>query len=247
MSVMKSISYLIGLLSIVILASCRTNYNVQSNHSQPPNDGDKIKLSFSEGINNNYKDFEKLGYQPRTKIPDFTLFSPDGVKFRLAEVLAKGKPVVLITGSYTCDISRHNIGDINTITARYKDKLSTYVVYTIEAHPSDVASPYSKNNRIDLAQANIREHIDAQQAKTYSERKAIAKKWQQQNSILAPVLVDNPTNDFWLAFGQAPNMAYLIEPDGTVYYKQAWFKYVSLDNAIKDLLQGRPKNHISTR
>ncbi|QMW00174.1 hypothetical protein [Spirosoma foliorum] len=170
------------------------------------------------------------------------MYSPEGKKFTLSEVLAIKKPLLLISGSYTCDISRHNIADINALAGKYKDKVSIYMVYTIDAHPSDVASPYSKNNKIEIAPANVREHVEAQQPKTYGERKSLAKKWQQQNYILAPVLVDNPTNDFWLSFGQAPNMAYLIDPNGTVYFKQAWLKYVALDNTIKDWLRSHPQS-----
>ena len=231
-------SYVSGFLLLFILTSCRTTYNSHNSTTRPPSDADKINMAVSDGIKSNFKDFEKLGYQKGDKIPNLTLYSLDGSKFTLSEALANGKPVLLITGSYTCDISRHNIPDINALAGKYKDKLSIYLVYTIDAHPSDVPSPYSKNNKVEIAQANVREHIEASQPKTYGERKTLAKKWQQQNYISAPVLVDNPTNDFWLSFGQAPNMAYLIEPGGSVYYKQAWLKYVSLDNSIKDWLHG---------
>ncbi|MBD2699873.1 hypothetical protein IC229_04450 [Spirosoma sp. BT702] len=234
---MKLISYLFSLLLVATLCSCQTSYNVSRGNSQLPKDEATVNLPVSEGIKNNYRDFEKLGYQKGAKISDLTLYSPDGVKFNTSEILAKGKPLLLISGSYTCDISRHNLLDVNALTARYKDKASIYLIYTIDAHPSDVASPYSQTNQVSLAKDNIREHIEAKQAKTYGERKTLAQKWKQQNNILAPVVVDKPTNDFWLAYGQAPNMAYFIEPDGTVFYKQAWFKYVNLDNAIKEWLR----------
>ncbi|UFH54373.1 deiodinase-like protein [Spirosoma sp. KNUC1025] len=244
---MKSISYLLSLLLVTTLSSCRTSYNTAKNANPIPGDATTITLPVSEGIKNNYRNFEKLGYQKGAKVPDLTLYSPEGEKFTLSDVLAKNKPILLISGSYTCDISRHNLANINALTAKYTDKISTYIVYTIDAHPMDMSSPYSQTNQISLAKENVREHIEAKQPRTYGERKALAQKWKQQNGILAPVLVDKPTNDFWVSFGQAPNMAYLIEPDGTVYVKQTWFKYINLDNAIKEWLNGHPKEHVSTR
>ncbi|CAN5578461.1 hypothetical protein BH09BAC4_BH09BAC4_25000 [soil metagenome] len=242
---MKQLSYLIGLLSIATLSSCHTSYTAHNSHQELPTDVAKIDLPLSEGIKNNYKDFVKLGYQKGDKIKDITFLSTDGTKLSLSGILENDKPLLLVSGSYTCDISRLNIPDINALTARYRDKVNIYLVYTIDAHPSDTISPYSKNNRIEIASANVRDHIEAKQAKTYGERKLLAKKWQQKNALLAPVLVDNPTNDFWLAFGQAPNMAYLIEPDGTVYFKQAWFKFPDLDDSIKGLLRNQQKSSTS--
>ena len=238
---MKSTSYLSGLLLLFLLTSCATSHTTQNSHKLSLTDGSKIDLPLSEGINNNYKDFNKLGYQKGNKIQDITLLSVNGEKVSFSNVMANSKPLILISGSYTCDISRRNIPDINALTARYKDRANVYLVYTIDAHPSDVVSPYSQHNRIEIAPANTRDQIEANQPKTYGERKLLAKKWQQRNNLLAPVLVDNPTNDFWLAFGQAPNMAYLINPDGTVYYKQAWFKFVDLDASVKDWFSNQPK------
>ncbi|WP_157815998.1 TlpA family protein disulfide reductase [Spirosoma pollinicola] len=244
---MKSISCLLGLLAFAALTSCHTSHTTVNTNSQKklPSDAAKIDLPVSEGIKDNFTNFVKLGYQKGEKVNDFTLYSLDGTKYSLSEILTSNKPLLLISGSYTCDISRRNMPDINLLTARYKGKINTYIVYTIDAHPSDIASPYSANNRVDIASANTRDHIEAQQAKTYGERKVLAKKWQQQNALTVPVLVDTPTNDFWLAFGQAPNMAYLINPDGTVYYKQVWFKFSDLDDSIRNWLHTQPKNTTS--
>ncbi|AKD54710.1 deiodinase-like protein [Spirosoma radiotolerans] len=242
---MTLISYLSGLLLLLSLSSCSTNHITQNNQKQSLTDGAKVDLPLSAGINNNYRDFNKIGYQKGDKIKNVTLLSIDGETVNFAKVMANNKPLLLISGSYTCDISRRNIPDINALTVRYKDRANVYLVYTIDAHPSDVVSPYSKNNRIEIAPANTRDQVEASQPKTYSERKLLARKWQQRNNLLAPVLVDNPTNDFWLAFGQAPNMAFLINPDGTVYYKQVWFKFVDLNESLKGWFSNQSKNTTS--
>ena len=238
---MNLLGYLTGLLLVAALSDCQPNTSTHT-QAKPPSDVAKVSLPRSEGIKNHYKNFDKLGYRKGNKIKNFTFFSPNGDTFSLADILESNKPLLLISGSYTCDVSRYNIPDINAITAKYRDKVNIYLVYTIDAHPSDTVSPYSANNRIEIAPANVRDHIEAKQAKTYGERKLLAKQWQQRNAIIAPVVVDNPANDFWLTFGQAPNMAYLINPDGTVYYKQTWFKFPSLDSSINDWLHNQAAN-----
>jgi hypothetical protein len=222
------------LLTIPLLFSCKSGTDALH---IPPDDYDKIVIKVSEGINTGYEDFRNLGYQKGDKIPDFNLFTPDGLEFSVNKALSTGKPLVLISGSYTCDISRSNIPDANMLGAKYNQKINIYHVYTVDAHPFDKFCPYSPNQKMEIPAANIRDNIQANQPKTYGERRVLAKKWQEENAIAIPVLVDKPTNDYWMKFGQAPNTAYLITPAGEVFYKQVWFKYQDFDQAIKNLLR----------
>lgn len=61
---------------------------------------------------------------------------------------------------------------------------------------------------------NVRDSVEASQPLTYGQRVALALLWQHCYAIQVPILVDSPDNLFWKAFGQAPNMAYLIQPNG---------------------------------
>jgi hypothetical protein len=224
------------LLSIIPLLFACESGDKRTIHT-PPNDSEKIWIKVSEGINTGYNDFKNLGYQKGDKIPDLTLFTPDGLEFSVDKALATGKPLVLISGSYTCDISRSNIPDANMLGAKYNQAINIYQVYTVDAHPVDKFCPYSPDKKMEIPAANIRDKVQAKQPKTYGERRNLAKKWQDENTIAVPVLVDKPTNDYWMKFGQAPNTAYLIAPDGEVFYKQVWFKYQDFDEAIKKLLR----------
>lgn len=223
------------LLPVLVLFSCSAG-KTPNQASAVTKETEKVSLPMSEGIEEDNKRFESLGYQKGEKVPDITLFSSNGDKFILSETLKTGKPLMLISGSYTCDVSRSNLPNVDALTKKYGDKLNIYLVYTIDAHPSDVVSPYSPKNEIWVPRTNIRDKVKADQPKTYGERKALAAKWQQQYSIAAPVLVDSPANQFWLNYGQAPNMVYLLEPSGVVYYKQVWFKKDGLDKAISELI-----------
>ncbi|HEY9044610.1 MAG TPA: hypothetical protein VIN08_01880, partial [Ohtaekwangia sp.] len=79
---------------------------------------------------------------------------------------------------------------------------------------------------------NIRDSVEARQPRTYAERVALSQQWKKRYDIASTVLVDDPENFFWSNFGQAPNMAYIIEPDCTVYYKQSWFNNEKFEEQI---------------
>ena len=226
---------LLLVLPILIFFSCVSNKNLTSS-SVPPSDTEKLALPFSEGIQDHNKRFETLGYQKGQKISDFKLYSADGSSFSLTEVLKKGNPVMLVSGSYTCDVARYNLPNIQKLKQQYGDKLKIFLVYTREAHPSDMPSPYSEKHEIWIPKLNLKDHIKANQPITYGDRKLLALKWQQEYNIEVPILIDNPDNKFWLDFGQAPNFAYLIEPHGSVYYKQSWFKMEGLEKAVSELI-----------
>ena len=50
-------------------------------------------------------------------------------------------------------------------------------------------------------------------------------------TIDVPVLIDGPCNEYWTNMAYAPNNAYLINTDGSVYVKHGWFH-----KAPKDIL-----------
>lgn len=185
--------------------------------------GDKTPIIFSksEGISG---DWDSLGIPRGAKVPDITLFSPEGELFHLYEELHRGKPVVIFNASYTCDVSRSNLPKMERIVRRFENKAKFYVVYTIEPHPADTLSPYSGDNKIWIADKNVLDTIAADQPRTYGERVELAKQWRDKYHFESEIVIDSPDNYYWETFGQAPNMAYVIEPDGTVFYKQSWFR-----------------------
>lgn len=189
--------------------------------SQAPDDTARISFSKSAGIDGRW---ESLGMSRGMTVPDLILFSPEGEPFHLYGELRRGRPVVIFNASYTCDVSRNNLADIETIVHRFGKKADFYVVYTIEPHPADTVSPYSAKGEVWVADKNVQDSVEASQPRTYGERVHLAEQWRDKYQVDASVLVDGPDNYYWSTFGQAPNMAYVIEPNGTVFYKQAWFR-----------------------
>lgn len=180
--------------------------------------------------------WDGLGYQPGDIVDDFVLYSEDGNQFRLSEELAKGKPLLLTGASYTCDVSRRTFPAIRNLRKKFGDDVSFFVVYTTEAHPSDIASPYSPDQSIWIAEANERDGVEAEQPKTYKERVELSRIFKSRNYVPQTVLVDTPNNYFWSRYGQAPNMMYIILPDRRVYFKQTWFEEKETERQLIELL-----------
>lgn len=153
---------------------------------------------------------------------DFKLYSLNGDSLVLSDKLAEGKPVLLIAGSLTCPVFLGKIPDINKVMLTYGDKVQVYVIYTVEAHPTDT-SVYTGN--INIPAYNWNNNILFPQPTTYGERKHLAdtmKYWYWTN-LNAPVFIDGPCNEWWLTYGPAPNNAYLIDTSGYVFAKHPWF------------------------
>ena len=215
-------------IAVLSIAGCGSEHKTRSA------DIVRIALPASQGA---YGEWEMLGYHPGNKVPDFTLYTTNGKPFHLYEELEKGKPLVIINGSYTCDISRGNLSSIKEISKRYDDKVKVVMVYTIDAHPSDTLSPYATNANEWIPQNNIRDNISATQPRTYGERVALSNAWITENQLSMPVLIDEPNNEYWMEFGQAPNMCYIIDPDGVIRYRRTWYNEKDLDKEIQQMAE----------
>ncbi len=188
-----------------------------------------IQFQVSEGVMNNL-DFGPLGLQTGQTAEPISLHDLKGKTFQLKPV--NNRPLLLITGSYTCDVTRNNLQAINTMYEKYKDVADIYLVNTLEAHPQSSQSPYSAEPEPWHAQDNINAGISAEQPRTLEERKVLAERWINEQSISTPVLLDGPNNEFWNQAGQAPNMSILISGDGEVVLKQDWFEEKALEEAL---------------
>lgn len=176
--------------------------------------------------------FKKAGLKEGTIIPDFTLFDVNGSPLNAGSILAKGKPLLLVHGSYTCPVFRGKIATINRVVRDFGDRLHVALIYTVEAHPLIDTSFYF--GRVFPGEINEKEGVLYRQPRTYAERKAIVTDMLRAMTIDAPVYLDDPCNNWWEVFGHAPNNAYLIDTDGMIVAKQTWFDR-SPDNINTDI------------
>lgn len=219
-------------------ASSQVTLPYSINKEGLPPDTSKIRFSTSEG-GSIPGFFATCGIAEGEIAPDFVLYDTAGKVCRLSKLLTEGKPVLLIAASFTCPQSRKNIREkLNTINERYGDKINIRIIYTIDAHPvaPDIC-PYT--GAVFTTAANIHDSILLPQPLTYAQRKEMAGKLIQAFGITVPVLIDSPSNAWWLNYGPAPNNTYLISPRGIVYKKYAWLEYIDFRHDINSLLNDK--------
>lgn len=171
---------------------------------------------------------------------DFTLFDINGSAFNLEDALLQGKPVLVISSSYTCPVFRNKLPKINQLVADYASQLTTVIIYTPEAHPTVDISPYF--GAVNTGQTNIDAGILYEQPETYGERRAVLQEMLDSLQIDAPVYLDGPCNEWWDYYGPQPNNAYLIDLNGTIHTHHDWFDKLpdDIDCDIEDLLSLPP-------
>ena len=164
--------------------------------------------------------FSSSGYQEGDTAHDFKLYSTTGDSFVLSSALAAGKPVLLVSSSYTCPVFRGKIPSINNVISTYGTQIQTAVIYCVEAHPTDT-SPYF--GYVNITSANTAAGILFPQPTTYGERKNMVDTLLANTNLAASVFIDGPCNNWWLNYGPAPNNAYLIDTNGIIVAKHAWY------------------------
>jgi hypothetical protein len=118
--------------------------------------------------------------------------------------------------------------------SKYKDFAQFLIIYTIDAHPTGSISPYSSKEWT-AAFSNDKAGLPVYQPQSYEKRVALAEKMIEESGIRVPVLVDEFDNPVWFTYGPAPNIAYLIDRDGTVILRQPWYDAVKMEEAILKL------------
>jgi len=182
--------------------------------------------------------FESPGLHEGDTIPDFKLYTNGNDSVQISNLIADGKPILLVGGSYTCPKYRNHLDELSDLQAAYGDEVHIYIVYTVEAHPdSPDISPYK--GEVWELNSNDQANIHYHEPITYLDRKNAASDMLNELDIPVPVLLDGPCNAWWQTFALAPNPAFLVNPNGTIFLKQGWFDngLYTMTNAINSLLQ----------
>lgn len=112
------------------------------------------------------------------------------------------------------------MGEVPPLTALYrqvKDRgFEFFIVYTREAHPGE-NFPYHRSAEQKLTQARDLRRLDG------------------VDNI--PILIDDLDGKVHSAYGQLPNMVYLIDRDGVIVYKSDWTDAHELDAMCASLVR----------
>ncbi len=161
-----------------------------------------------------------------SKAPNFRRPTVDGSRtIELKELLGK-KPVVLITGNFTCGPFRAYYPGVEELYAMYGDRANFVMVYVREAHPTDGWK----------MESNAKAGVVVKQPTAFGERVAVAKQFCTKLNPTLPVVVDDVNDEVGNAYSGMPARLYLIDATGTVVYKSGrgpfGFKTPELEHAL---------------
>ena len=166
----------------------------------------------------NYKRYKMseydLGAFPGSKAGElaenFSIYDQNGTQVSLHDY--RGKWVVLETGSITCAMYVKNIPGIKELQVKYPD-VEFLLVYVREAHPGSRLGPHESN-----AQKIQR----AEKLKVFYDEPR-------------KILIDDLQGKMHKAYGELPNMVYIIDPNGRIIYRSDW----AFPKRIEKILQNR--------
>lgn len=178
--------------------------------------------------------FMSGGYQVGETVNDFILYDNNAIEYQLSQILSAGKPVLLLTGSYSCPAYRYCMEQVlPDLIAMFDTNVIFLAVYQLEAHP--VGPDYSPfSDTVFTTSFNYSDSILLPQQRVYGDRKNYAYQSEVAYGPVCPLLLDGPGNEFWTAYGPSPNNAYLITKEGWVYNKYGWMNS-SKYQAISDI------------
>ncbi len=138
---------------------------------------------------------------------------------------------------------RGGVTATETLYKRYGNDIDFIVIYTLEAHPCGIASPYT-NKEWTMEASWDAAGNPLGQPKSYAERLAMARQCVKELGISPTVLVDGMDNAIWCAYGGAPNNAYLIGKDGKILAKHGWYQPEGMELSITGLIKQQARSPV---
>ncbi len=166
-------------------------------------------------------------FAPGTPAPDFRLKNLDGKIVSLANL--RGRPTVLIFGSFTSPTFRDKVGAFNGLRKEFRNKANVLIVYTREAYP---------NLEWDV-QRNIDEQIRIAHHTSIEERQKMAKMTRDGLKIDADVLVDDMDDAVAAVYDAMPNGCVVLDAAGKILIKQKWAEVHGVRDALNGALRAR--------
>jgi type I thyroxine 5'-deiodinase len=124
---------------------------------------------------------------------------------------------------------------------QYRDRISFFAVYILEAHPSDVWQMAS----------NLRDNVVFRTPANYEERTVLADTCVRKLGLRFPALVDQFDNSTEKAYTGWPDRIYLIDVNGRIRYKSRpgpfGFKPQELSAALEELAESGSTSFGSAR
>ncbi len=147
------------------------------------------------------------------RAPDFVAETFDGRRVHLSDY--RGRPVVLVTGSYTCPQYVDKIDAMNRIAHRYP-KAAFLTLYVREAHPGKKVLPH----------------------RSMEDKRTLARRTVIEDGERAEILLDDLDGTAHQTYGSLPNVVYIIDEGGTVVMRGDWNNPRVVEEALGRLRRG---------
>ena len=162
--------------------------------------------------------------RPGERLPQIDLPTAEGGRFRTSE--ATGRPVLLVTGSYTCPMTASSNPLLKDLHDRFGDRIDFVMLYVREAHPGELKD----------------------QARTAEQKRERARTLQERDGLPWTIAVDDPNGSTHRRFDEKPNAAYLTDRNGTIVYRSLWAGDVhGLEEALEAVARGKRPRHSESR
>jgi Spy/CpxP family protein refolding chaperone/peroxiredoxin len=163
-------------------------------------------------------------------VPAFSLNRLDGRVVTLDSL--KGKPAVLLFGSYTSPSFRQRAVQFQELAQSFDMKVQFVVIYTAEAHPKGQWQ----------VERNVQEEIEVESHADLDARFAaarIARDKLKLSSDVLPVAPDKMDDHVSAMLGGFPNGLAVIDKDGKLYARQRWADPFATQTHLESLLSGK--------
>lgn len=155
--------------------------------------------------------------------PDLALTRIDGKPTTLAAY--KGKPTVLIFGSFSCPSFRDRLPLLEELKKQYKRDVNFVVIYTREAHPMGGWE----------VERNLDQEIKVAAHQTIGDRLTAARQMQTALDVTLDMAVDPFDDTASATFAGFPNGAAVLDRDGKIVLMQKWCDPWGIKAAIDGL------------
>ena len=172
-----------------------------------------------------------VGLKTGSLAPKFLLKGPQGGATVDITSPTKGRPTVLVFGSYSCPNFRKASPVLNELAQSLAQRVSFLQVYIREAHSTDQWQ----------STINDRENVQLAPASTSGAKQEYAMMCQRKLHLRFPAVVDGLDDAAEKAYTAWPSRVYVIAADGRVQYSSGLaedeFDKAALESAIRSVLR----------
>lgn len=166
-----------------------------------------------EELFHDIREYPTQAPQAGDEAPPFELRDVSGREWRLSEL--RDRPVVLITGSASCPLTRGSMPSLREVYRDFRDSAHWFTLYVREANPGEKLPRHE----------------------SFEQKLDHAGFFQRAEDVPWPILVDGVDGEVHQAYGLLPNGVYLIGTDGRIAFRQKLAHGPTLRMALGGLLK----------